>query len=379
MIKTLFFVICAYLMVVFLYLYPPSVSMGNQSISIEMWLEISNEEMSFIEDLIREYKNTNANISVRVKNYIFSSLKPQYESHFKRSIAPDIILGVNDWMGEWALAEYIQPLNPWLIENWKDSFPDKLLSGISFDNKIFGLPQRIECLALICNKKLTERIPKTVSELENAVFSLKKQGLYGLMVDYSNFYYHIPWLNAWGEELIDERGNINFNSEAMYKSLTLIKDLLEKGIIDPSSTSEGALHLFSRERCGFLIDGPWVISNLNNMDIAIAPIPEIAGIGRARPYLGYKLFMLNSTSKYPKEATELALFLSRKIWEKNNENHKFSSFAQIALDAKDMPNHPKMKEVWAFGNVLLDRALRKGEKIEGLLWDIQDEIDAISQ
>lgn len=360
-----------YLVIVILYLLMSESESRLKTVNLEVWLELPRDEMADVLADIDEYRNKNPHVDVRVKNYAFASLKPQFESHFRRGTAPDILLGVNDWMGQLAESEYILPLDRWLDRTVLNGFDGSVRKAMSWNNNIYGLPQRFECLALIINRELIPHIPRNTDELADISRELSSRGVHTLMVDYANYYFHAPWLAAWHEKVLQDDGEIKFNTPGMKASLEFVRSLLESGVISRDSSGESAIHQFSRGQTAMLIDGPWSLSGLGSIEISIEPLPKIPNAGLPRPFLAYKAFMVSTSSQAPGEAVQLATYLSRQFWKRQEKDSRFKGFRAASEQTRFMPNHPNMKTVWALGNVLLDRVLRRGDDIDTTLEQIQ--------
>src|SRR4029077_9735866 len=89
-------------------------------------------------------------VSVKVETQEEITDKFQIAAHSGEG--PDIFFWANDRIGEWADAGLLKPLE--IKENFKAAFLPMAWEAVTHRKLVWGYPLALECVSLICNKKL---------------------------------------------------------------------------------------------------------------------------------------------------------------------------------------------------------------------------------
>ena len=102
---------------------------------------------------------------------------------------PDIFFWAHDRIGEWADAGLLKPVK--IDEDFKAAFLPMAWEAVTHRKQIWGYPLALECVSLICNKKLvTGKPPTQLSEFPAFAKELKAKDpkLIAIMWDYTSPY-----------------------------------------------------------------------------------------------------------------------------------------------------------------------------------------------
>ncbi len=223
---------------------------------------------------------------------------------------PDLVYGPQDQVGPFEIMNIILPLDTIFSENFLNQFNDKAL--IWSNNHLWMIGDKLgNHLALVYNKKLVKTPPATDRELieigKNLTRDLNGDGKpdqYGLVWNYTEPFFFIPFLTGFGGWVFDENNNPALNSQAMIKGLKFISDLRDKYKIIPGEADyDVADVLFKEGRAGMIINGDWSWASYGKagIDYGIAPLPLIEETGLyASPMISAKGYSINANIKSEK-------------------------------------------------------------------------------
>jgi len=177
-------------------------------------------------------------------------------------------------------------------------------------------------LTLIYNKKIVSKPPTTDEELIALGQSITKDvdgdgkiDQYGLVWNYTEPYFFIPFLSGYGGRVINEDGVPTLNTRAMVNGLNFLKDLRDKYKIIPREADYNIADiLFKDGKAGMIINGDWSWSGYGKagIDYGVAPLPKIVSTGLyCSPMISPKGFSINVnvTQKEKEISVDLIKFL----------------------------------------------------------------------
>lgn len=291
---------------------------------------------------------------------------------------PDLVYGPQDQVGPFEVMNIILPLDTVFSKDFLAQFNEKAL--IWSNDHLWMIADKLgNHLALVYNKKLVKKPPKTDKELIEIGKQITKDlngdgkaDQYGLVWNYTEPFFFIPFLTGFGGWVFDEKNHPSLNSEAMVKALKFIADLRDKYKIIPGEADyDIADVLFKEGRAGMIINGDWSWASYGKagIDYGIAPLPLIEETGLyAAPMISAKGYSINANIKPEKipavklllefllspeqqieTAKELNTFPTNKSLYENpfiKENEILvNSKRQIEL-GKPMPIISEMRAVW---------------------------------
>lgn len=289
---------------------------GSQAVksrrSLQIWLDASHREIEFFREIGGRIERELPGIDLQWKVSRLNDLKPEFLGQAQHGRKPDIILLVNDWLGELSRQKLLLPVPA--------SFPHiipAMLEGVTVENQLYAVPWSFETLALFYNTDLVATPPRSFDELIATSGKLGADCPYPFLYENKNFYSHAPFFFGFGARIFADDGHIDLQTTEHEKSLQFVRDLQLRWNLLPARTNYPAMiNLFGRGRVGMIISGPWSLPEIERSPVKFAAtgIPDIAAGQPARPFIGIKGFAVNAHTAYPDEALRVVEILgSREI------------------------------------------------------------------
>jgi maltose-binding protein MalE len=250
----------------------------------------------------------------------------------------------------------------------------------SLGGHIYALPDQIgNHLMLIYNKAMVKR-PPTDSDDWIAMCRAETKDLdgngvpdrYGLVFNFNEPFWLIPFLGGFGGFVMDEGGNPTLGTEAMVGALRFLSDLRNKHRIIPrESNYEVSDTMFKKGQAAFIINGGWSLKGYMDagIDLGVMALPKITETGLyPAPMVsskGYsinvnvdkdkltivKALLLHLTSEEAQRdlIAELLLLPSLKSLYKDavmSENPILEGSVEQARHGRPMPVVPEMRAIW---------------------------------
>lgn len=287
---------------------PEVASLGSGSTKVVVWHSWGGDYFETIQKLLGDYAT---------KNNVQIELVKQADLNNKVSVAvpsgqgPDVIAWVNDQIGKNALSEIIQPLDDYGVNEayLKENFTDVAASAMVYDGKTYGIPESMEALTFIYNKKLVSEadLPKDTDALIAKAKEYNGQDKYFFVYNAKNdAYFSAPWWQGAGVTLVAPDGTTQLGDENSVAAANLIKSFTE---IMPKEIDYGVADtLFKEGKAAIIMNGPWSIADYQNagLDVGLATIPVVSSSGQpGKPFVGVKLLMLAANAKAPEAAVEM--------------------------------------------------------------------------
>jgi arabinogalactan oligomer/maltooligosaccharide transport system substrate-binding protein len=286
---------------------------------------------------------------------------------------PDIIAWVDDVLGKFVKLEIIKPLESYGVDKayMQANFSQAAIDADTFEGKIYGMPETVEAISVIYNKKLItgDQIPKTSDDLLAYAKSYKTNnpGKYGIVWNAKNdAYFNAPWVYGFGGWYVKADGTVGltspggkagFNYIASYRNL--IPSGVDYGIADT---------LFKEGKAAMIVNGPWSVSDYGKagIDYGIATLPTTSG-KPASPFVGVKTLMVSS------KATNPALAVDILKWFDNKDNEIKQALANKEIPANKLAladaSVQAIPEVKGFGAQVLNGVPLPNTPFMSALWD----------
>lgn len=165
--------------------------------------------------------------------------------------------------------------------DFKNSFNPGALDNMTFDGKIFGVPQKTDVMGFFYNKAIFDKvglkIPETWDELLNAIKVLNKNGItpfaQGTKDTWAVWGYYLFFDRyGWGElrqNFLDKKEK--FDNPNMIKAFTRLQDLAKAGAFPKNITTidyTQMLQMFLGGKAAIYTTGSWQIADIQNSAIA---------------------------------------------------------------------------------------------------------------
>jgi fructokinase len=231
--------------------------------------------------LVELGKKFEKEMGVPVKVETQEGITDKFQAAASGGKGPDVFFWANDRIGEWADAGLLKPLR--IREDFKAAFLPMAWEAVTHRKRVWGYPLALECVSLICNKKLVAGKPPTqLSEFPAFAKELKAKDpkLIAIMWEYKSPYFSFPFLASAGAYSFKktESGYVQVNGLDMYyeihgtgQSLVLLHGAFSAigiatfGPVDPRPSSPTFGQLLATPKSG------WSATNL------VAPFGQLLG------------------------------------------------------------------------------------------------------
>lgn len=359
---------------------------GGDSPELVIWTDAERED-AIADAAVAFEEETGATVTLVQKN--FEDLRNDFISQVPTGEGPDITVGAHDWLGALVTAGVVNTID---LGDASADFEPVALEAMTYDGQLYALPYSLEAVALLQNEDLVgaeapatfdDMIQRGVDAGTERPFVINTGGetgdgytMYGLQTSFGapvfvqdetgSYTSEVGMGGAQGEAFAQWLG-ANGSAGTGYLSTTIDYDI--------------NLELFRSGATAFTVQGPWVINEFPDMNIAVNPIPS-AGGETAAPFVGVQGFYLSSQSENELLATEfLVNYLGsedaqRALYEADPRIPAYSSLAEevasdpiiagflaSAQNGVPMPSIPEMGSVWDLWNAAESQIISGAEPV----------------
>lgn len=251
-------------------------------------------------------------VTVKVEQVNFDGMKDQFVRQAPQGQGPDILLGANDWAGEFVASGLVAPVD---LGSSKESFVAASVNAFTIDGQTYGVPIATENILLFRNTKLAPDAPKNLDEMGANGLQLKKDGKtqypVGLQVgDKGDAYHAYPFLSGAGGYFFggpDAQGNydtsdIGLTSPGGIKWAEAFSEWGKQGIVKSTFVGDDLTNAWSQGKLAYWITGPWnkevVEKAADKAPFSAEGLPSWEGSDSPSvPIVGAQGFYLNQSSK----------------------------------------------------------------------------------
>jgi maltose/maltodextrin transport system substrate-binding protein len=335
--------------------------------------------------LVELGKKFEQELGVSVKVETQEGITDKFQAAAQSAKGPDIFFWANDRIGEWADAGLLKPLK--IKEDFKAAFLPMAWQAVTHRKRVWGYPLALECVSLICNKKLVVGKPPTqLSEFPAFAKELKARdpNVISIMWEYKSPYFSFPFLASAGAYSFKRTGSgydlkdIGVDNAGAVEGLQAIIELINADVLPKGSTQSVMDEKMSSGQLATMVNGPWVWADLrkSGIDFELAPVPGVGG-NPGRPFVGVLTALINRWSPNDDFAKE---FLEKYVCtvdglkaidagaplgvpalktladEMSANNPLIKGTYENALNGVVMPNIPQMGKFWSSMKAALEIA-----------------------
>lgn len=246
---------------------------------------------------------------INVLQVPFNDIFNKYDTDVAAGGGPDMFIAPNDNLGPQARAGTIKDITD-LAAGKLGDYSELSLGGMSYDGKLYGIPESLKAVAFWYNTDLLPNPPATTAELKSLM-----EGGTPIAISYG-CYHHWGFFGSFGAQVFDS--NFSFVTDAanqakMTDAISYLNDLYAISVANnwPKNDSDG-LAPFSEGRVAAITNGNWAMGDYRNAlgdKLAVAAIPSGPG-GASNPLLGVDGFYFNPNSDNTAAAIEVAIYLT---------------------------------------------------------------------
>jgi maltose-binding protein MalE len=201
---------------------------------------------------------------------------------------PDLIYGPSDQVGPFQVMNIIRPLEDIFDSAYLSSFTPRGLTW--YKGNLYQIADKLgNHLTLVYNKAFVGKPPQTDGELIELGKKLTtdidgdgKIDRYGLVWNYTEPFFFIPFMTGFGGWVMDEEGNPTLDNIGVVNGLKFIRDLRDVYRIIPREADYNiADALFKDGKAAMIINGDWSWAGYKKagINIGISPLPKIMSTG----------------------------------------------------------------------------------------------------
>jgi maltose-binding protein MalE len=256
--------------------------------SITIWHQMANVERDVLDSVCAEW-GAARDIKITTLYKETEELRSSFQTAALAGGGPDLVYGPSDQIGPFSVMGLIMPLDEVFEKDFLDKFDSKGL--VRFEGKLYAVADRIDNhLCLVYNKRIVPKPPQTTDELIRIGKRLTvdedgdgRPERYGLVWNFTEPYFFVPWLGGFGGWVMDDAGNPTLNTQATIDALAFLVFLRDSAKIVPAELDyDIADALFKEGKAAMIINGPWSWGGYRKagIDYGLARIPKVSKTGR---------------------------------------------------------------------------------------------------
>jgi arabinogalactan oligomer/maltooligosaccharide transport system permease protein len=350
---------------------------GSPKTVINIWHQMLYENRKVLREVCDDYENNNLAIKINLTYRETEELRSSYQAAAMGGSGPELIYGPSDQVGPFSVMGIIQPLDDLLPHAYFNQFVKNAL--VQSDGQIWMVGDVVgNHLMLIYNKDLISFPPGNTTELIEIGKQMTvdtdgdgKIDQYGLVWNFTEPFFYVPWLGGFGEWLLTDDNNPNLNTEGNRRGFQFIKALRDEHQIIPKECDyEIANAMFKTGRAAMIINGDWSWGDYSGVvDFGIARIPKVSETGKwPSPLVSTKGYSININTTGEKltetlklmthlTSADVQLYFTQRINSQPSaiaalNNHKvrnnvlLQKSAEIIAVGRPMPIIPEMRAIW---------------------------------
>ena len=350
---------------------------GSPKTVINIWHQMLYENRKVLREVCDDYENNNLDIKINLTYRETEELRSSYQAAAMGGSGPELIYGPSDQVGPFSVMGIIQPLDDLLPHAYFNQFVKNAI--VQSDGQIWMVGDVVgNHLMLIYNKNLISSPPDNTTELIEIGKQMTvdtdgdgKIDQYGLVWNFTEPFFYVPWLGGFGEWLLTDDNRPNLDTEGNRRGFQFIKALRDEHQIIPKECDyEIANALFKTGKAAMIINGDWSWGDYSGVvDFGIARIPKVSETGKwPSPLVSTKGYSINintagekltETLKLMKHLTsaDVQLYFTQRLNSQPSakaalNNHKvrdnvlLQKSAEIIAVGRPMPIIPEMRAIW---------------------------------
>ncbi|SVA48154.1 uncharacterized protein METZ01_LOCUS101008 [marine metagenome] len=350
---------------------------GSPKTVINIWHQMLYENRKVLREVCDDYENNNLDIKINLTYRETEELRSSYQAAAMGGSGPELIYGPSDQVGPFSVMGIIQPLDDLLPHAYFNQFVKNAI--VQSDGQIWMVGDVVgNHLMLIYNKDLISSPPDNTTELIEIGKQMTvdtdgdgKIDQYGLVWNFTEPFFYVPWLGGFGEWLLTDDNNPNLNTEGNRRGFQFIKALRDEHQIIPKECDyEIANAMFKTGRAAMIINGDWSWGDYSGVvDFGIARIPKVSETGKwPSPLVSTKGYSININTTGEKltetlkliqhlTSADVQLYFTQRLNSQPSakaalNNHKvrdnvlLQKSAEIIAVGRPMPIIPEMRAIW---------------------------------
>jgi multiple sugar transport system substrate-binding protein len=371
--------------------------------TINVWA--MGEEAKSLPKISEEFEKENPNIDVKVQAIPWDQAHDKLLTAVASKKGPDVIQMGTTWIPEFASANALLDLKPYIKEYPEfdeNNFYPGSIETTKYEDKVVGIPWYIDTRVLYYRTDLLKEVgynepPKTWDELRDAAKKLAKRGdnKYGISIDTNEQSLAFMFARQNGSKLLDEQNKPLFNQKEFVEAVEYLNSFFKDGSA-PKDLGMDIVQAFRGDGIvPMFISGPWMVKIINDQApelkgkwaTAVLPAKEnnLSTLGGSNlsvfEYTKHKDASLKFVAFMSKPETQLkwlemtnSLPATKEAWKDKalQDEPLYKTFGQQLEHAKPMPMIKQFEEI-------AQTYLKSFEKIYRSNADVQKEMNEFNK
>ncbi|AMX83397.1 ABC transporter substrate-binding protein [Geobacillus subterraneus] len=350
-------------------------STSTDKTTINVWA--MGEEAKSLPKIVTDFEKENPDIDVKVQAIPWDQAHDKLLTAVASKKGPDVIQMGTTWIPEFASANALLDLKPYIQkypEFSEDNFYPGSIETTKYEDKVVGIPWYIDTRVLYYRTDLLKEVgyneaPKTWEELRDAAKKLAKpsDNKYGISIDTNEQTLAFMFARQNGSKLLDEQNKPLFNQKEFVEAVEYLNSFFKDG----SAPKDLGMDIVQAFRSGIIpmfISGPWMVKLINDQapDLkgkwATAVLPKkennISALGGSNlsvfQYTKHKDAALKFIAFMSSPKTQVkwmemtnSLPATKEAWQDKalQENELYKTFGQQMEASKPMPMIKQWEEI----------------------------------
>jgi arabinogalactan oligomer / maltooligosaccharide transport system substrate-binding protein len=329
-----------------------------------------------LEDAAKKFEEEHG-IKIEIKELNITEMQENLALDGNTENAPDVITMSHDGVGPAVVKGYIKELE--VSDDVLAQYTESSVDALKYEGKLYGLPKATETPVFIYNKDLLPEVPETMDELFDISKGATKDGNYGFLAIWDDFYHAHGIFAGFGGYVFGEKDgapdptDIGLNNDAAVEAGEYInkwyaEGLFPSGIIGEKS-NDNMNGLFKEGKAIAVQNGPWAFKDYADAGInyGVAKLPTLPNGEPVKTFMGVKGWFVTNFSEnadwaqkfvelitneenaqkrfeLTSEIPPLKTLMEDPDFVKNNEGA--AAVMAQSENAIAMPSIPELAEVW---------------------------------
>ena len=337
-----------------------TVALADEPVEISYWTSSGSvEDRKNNEEMIQRFEEANPDIKVKYDGMAEEAYKTKIKTVIASNNLPDVF---SYWVGEQfhtlINSGNVADLTDMYNEDtaFTDTFVPGSLDAVTYDDKVYGIPTSITCMAVWYNQRIFEEnnveVPETYDELKEVIHTLSENGVTPIAVGGKDRWPFLGWFSylaqrTGGVDLYQEvcYGDKNFTEAPFVQAGEELRSLAQEGFINGNLSMDAttAEAVFAAGKAAMMITGSWSIPTFTAdesraKDFSYFPFPKVTGGAEDESgylYGGVANTLAISNSSEHREAAERFVKFMMSNEEQTISCERTGTFSTVATSCKE--------------------------------------------
>lgn len=297
---------------------------ASAATELTLWTTTNDSETPTLKTVVAGFEKANPGVKVKVVSVPFGDRDAKFSAAVQAGKAPDVMRAEIADVALWASKGYLRDVSKVVPASVLKQYLPGAIAYYQYANKVWGLPNAPDALAVLYNKDLFTKagittFPTSLAELQS-VCEAKFPNANGIFLR-GDAYWVQPWVWGYGGGLIDPaKKQILIADKKSVAGLEAYKSLFSSKCAVPNKDFANdygnSMTAFKNGEVAMIVNGPWstadVLSgkafNNDKSKLGVGVIP--AGPGGQGSPVGGNGWVISKNSKNAAAAEKLMLYLA---------------------------------------------------------------------